>query len=264
MQKPERLFRLAQSSKRALHWQSYKKYHNFVQRHIHLAHSNYVNEVIGGSREVTDAKAFWNYIKLQPTESIGILPLQVGVDVFDSNEGKADILNKHFQSAFTLEDTSSLPQLPPSPYPQTDHVITNTPGLEKKLQKLKPNKAAGPDQISPWVLKTFAPQCAQILQVIFTQSYEVASYMRSGKKHLFLLCIRRMINNYRPIPLTCILCKIMEHVLCSHLSNHIEINNILTPHQHGFWKGFCTETHPISILDNWFSSLDKRISADVL
>ena len=112
MRKRERLFKLARSSKRALHWQLYKKYRNFVKRQIHLAHSNYVNEVIGGSLKIGDGKAFWNYIKLQRTESIGIPPLQVGDNVFDSNEGKADILNKHFQSVFTLEDTSSLPQLP--------------------------------------------------------------------------------------------------------------------------------------------------------
>ena len=59
--KRERLFKLAKSSKHALHWQSYMKYCSFVQRQIHLAHSNYVNEVIGGSLEVGDVKAFWNY-----------------------------------------------------------------------------------------------------------------------------------------------------------------------------------------------------------
>ena len=115
--------------------------------------------------------------------------LQVGDNIFDSNEGKADILNKHFQTVFTLEDTS---QLPPSPYLQIDQLIINTPGLEKQLRKLKLNKAASPDQISPWLLKTFAPQCAQILQVIFIQ--KVASYLRIGKKHFFLLCIRGMTN----------------------------------------------------------------------
>ena len=56
----------------------------------------------------------------------------------------------------------------------------------------------------------------------------------------------------------------MEHVLCSHLSNHLEINNILTPHQHGFRKGFSTETQLISVLEDWLSSLDKRIRMDVL
>ena len=102
---------MARRFKRASHWQSNKKYRNLVIQ-IHLAHSNYVNDVIGSSLEVGDGKAFWNYIKLQRTESIGIPPLRVGDNVFDSNEGKADILNKHFQSVFTLEDTSNLPQLP--------------------------------------------------------------------------------------------------------------------------------------------------------
>ena len=80
-------------------------------------HNSYVNEAFGGSLEVNDGKAFWNYIKLQRTESIGIPPLQVGDKVFYSNEGKADILNKQLQSVFTLEDISSLPQLPPKSLP---------------------------------------------------------------------------------------------------------------------------------------------------
>ena len=122
---------------------------------------------------------------------------------------------------------------------------------------------AGPDQISPWVLKTFAPQRAQILQVIFTQSYVSGILPEKWKKALFSPVFKEddksLPNNYRPISLTCmcIWCKIMEHVLCSHLSNHLEINNILTPHQHGFRKGFSTETQLISVLDDWLSSLDK-------
>ena len=55
-----------------------------------------------------------------------------------------------------------------------------------------------------------------------------------------------------------------EHILCSHLSDHLEINNILTPHQHGFRKGLSTETQLISVLDDWLSLLDKRIRTDVL
>lgn len=56
----------------------------------------------------------------------------------------------------------------------------------------------------------------------------------------------------------------MEHVLCSYLSNHLEINNILTLHQHGFRKGLSTETQLISVLEDWLSSLDKCIRTDVL
>ena len=41
-------------------------------------------------------------------------------------------------------------------------------------------------------------------------------------------------SNYRPISLNCIACKIMEHIVISHVSKHIASNNkILTDAQHG-------------------------------
>ena len=109
-----------------------------------------------------------------------------------------------------------------------------------------------------------------ILQVIFAQSYESAGILPEEWKKALVSPVykkddKSLPNNYRPISLTCISCKIMaEYILCSHLSDHLEINNILTSHQHGFWKGFSTETQLISVLDHWLSSLDKRIRTDVL
>ena len=123
-------------------------------------------------------------------------------------------------------------------------------------------------RLTRWVLKTFATQCPQTLQVIFTQSYESGILPEEWKKALVPPVYKKddksLPNNYRPISLISISCKIMEHVLCSHLSNHFEIDNILTPHQHGFREGFSTETQLISVLDDWLSSLDKRIRTDVL
>ena len=224
-------------------------------------HNNYFN-VIGDSFEVGDGKAFWNLIKLKRTESIGIPPLQVRDKVFDSNEWKADILNKLLQSVFTPEDTSSLPQLPPSPYPQIDQLITNNPGLQKQLlQKLKKS-------CRPWSNITLCTEnlCPTMCSDIARDFYSVLWKWRltwGVEKALVSPVYKKddksFLNNYRPITLTC-----MEHVLCSHLSNHLEINNILTPHQHGFRKGFSTETRLIFVLGDWLSSLDKRIRSDVL
>ena len=41
--------------------------------------------------------------------------------------------------------------------------------------------------------------------------------------------------NYRPISLTCILCKVFEKLLYRHLYTHVRDN--LSPHQHGFVQG---------------------------
>ena len=40
--------------------------------------------------------------------------------------------------------------------------------------------------------------------------------------------------NYRPISLTCILCKVLEHIIASHLVKHFEKHDLLYDLQHGF------------------------------
>ena len=48
------------------------------------------------------------------------------------------------------------------------------------------------------------------------------------------------ITSYRPISLTNCLCKIYEKIITQRLTYHLDIKNILTPHQSGFRKGHST------------------------
>jgi hypothetical protein len=41
-------------------------------------------------------------------------------------------------------------------------------------------------------------------------------------------------GNYRPISMTCIACKLLEHIFASNMMQHLETNNILYELQHGF------------------------------
>ena len=41
-------------------------------------------------------------------------------------------------------------------------------------------------------------------------------------------------SSYRPISLTCICCKIMEHIMLSHIAKQMAKNNIIINEQHGF------------------------------
>ena len=43
--------------------------------------------------------------------------------------------------------------------------------------------------------------------------------------------------NYRPVSLTCITCKLFEHIICKHVLAHLEDHKILTDLQHGFRSG---------------------------
>ena len=91
-------------------------------------------------------------------------------------------------------------------------------GIHKLLSNLNTTKAAGPDAIKPVVLKTLIDQIAPIfkLQVIFQQSLNSGQIPSDWKKAsvttLFKKGDKSDPANYRPISLTCISCKLMEHI----------------------------------------------------
>ena len=99
------------------------------------------------------------------------------------------------------------------------------PGIEK-LNKINPHKATGPYNISGRLLKEMQAQIAPILCLLFTKSYEssitpsdckhanVAPLYKTGDKHKPV--------NYRPILLTCISYKLMQHIVTSHIMKHLE------------------------------------------
>ena len=52
-------------------------------------------------------------------------------------------------------------------------------------------------------------------------------------------------SNYRPVYLTCVLCKCVEHIVASQVMQHLTKKNILYNHQHGFRSKLSTETQLI-------------------
>ena len=48
--------------------------------------------------------------------------------------------------------------------------------------------------------------------------------------------------NYRPVSLTCICCKTLEHIIVSNINKHLSLENILADCQHGFRSQRSCET----------------------
>ena len=71
-------------------------------------------------------------------------------------------------------------------------------------------------------------------------------------------------KNYRPVSLTSLTSKVMEHIVYCQISRHLSINRISSPHQHGFQRGLSCETQLITVIYEWALVLDVHGQVDVV
>ena len=64
--------------------------------------------------------------------------------------------------------------------------------------------------------------------------------------------------NYRPVSLTCITCKLFEHIICKHILAHLEDHKILTDLQHGFRSGSSCETQLVTTFQDLAQIHNKK------
>ena len=71
-------------------------------------------------------------------------------------------------------------------------------------------------------------------------------------------------KNYRPVSLTSVVCKLFESLLRKQLINHLQSNDLLSVHQHGFISGRSCTTNLLEVLDEWTQVLEEGGSIDVV
>ena len=86
------------------------------------------------------------------------------------NKDKADIFSRQFGSVYTRENAGDMSLKGPSPLPDIENISIDPNGIKKLLDRLNPNNASGPGDISARVLKECSAEIAQVLACIFNQS----------------------------------------------------------------------------------------------
>ena len=141
-------------------------------------------------------------------------------------------------------------------------------GVLKLLSNLKPDKAAGPDEIKPVVLKKLRHKIAPIICLLFERSLSTgvlpSDWTKAGVSPLFKKGDKGNPANYRPISLTCILCKVMEHIIASNLARHLNNHQIMYELQHGFREKSSCETQLIQLVEDLSRQLIQGKQVDVL
>ena len=148
-------------------------------------------------------------------------------------------MNRCFQSVFVSEGDGPIP-LPNHNFSDNllDDFVIEVNEVKNILEKIKESSAPGPCGVHPKVLKECADNLTIPLHMIIRQSLDegtlpsiwkeanVTPIYKKGKKSDPL--------NYRPISLTSVPCKVMERLIRNKIVEHLEDNNLLSNHQHGF------------------------------
>ena len=71
-------------------------------------------------------------------------------------------------------------------------------------------------------------------------------------------------ENYRPISLTCITCKILEHIVHSNIMQHLETNEVLNETQHGFKKRRSCETQLVTTINDFSRALNQGFQLNTI
>ena len=265
--KKKRLYKKFKKSKQTTDKQTYVKHKQKTQHAIRDAHNNYVKTILENSMDNKDPKKFWKYVKQRRQDNTGIAPLKSQGQLYSDSTQKADILNKQFQSVFTKDTFHIQTVLHGTKQPSIQPITITEKGVHKLLSELKTHKASGPDNIPNTILKQTATEITPIITKIFNQSIQTGTlphdWTTANVTPIYKKNNRHDPANYRPISLTCVTCKLLEHIICKHILNHLEQYNILTNLQHGFRSGHSCETQLLITTHDLLTNYDKKIQTDM-
>ena len=196
-----------------------------------------------------NAKQFHSYIKKKNANRLTVGPLKVDGNVVTDHQVTSDMLNNFFCSVFTEENLEEMPEIGQQysgDDPLIDVIITEEK-VRKKLAGLKPSSAPGPDKVWAKVLHSLADVLAHPLSIVYSKLLNEGAvpdiWKTANVCPVFKKGSKGDPGNYRPISLTCILCKIMEGLVRDAMIEFLISNNLICSSQHGFLPGRSTLTN---------------------
>ena len=201
----------------------------------------YESKIVGAMK--TNPKMFYSYLnsKRKIKESISALTNSMG-KLTNSPKDAATLLAKFFATTFTNEPYGPLLEECHKESTNTIGDITFSPdNVKLLLLKLDQSKSVGPDGIHPKLLANLAKndEFVSAITLLFKNIYKTGK-MPSIWKTANVTALHKKgskcdPSNYRPISLTCILCKVYEKIIRNHILEHVSEN--ISRLQHGFMKG---------------------------
>ena len=220
----------------------------------------------------SNKKSFFGYINRKLKSKSQLPPL-----VNDNNEivmdplHKAELLNAQFTSVFKKDDGS----VPPISYSgilknisfMDDFEIT-VQHVNKAISSLKSSVSTTPDKIpSLFIIKTLS-SLSKPLSILYNISIKQGTLPDLWKTAIITPIHKKgpknTAANYRPISLTSVLCRILEHIIHEQMTFHLMKNQLISHVQHGFVKSRSSLTQHLTFLNELTTNFENNISSDVI
>ena len=266
--KKQRLFNKAKKSKTKDDTKQFKVCRAEYNKVLKQARNQYCNEFLEPTLD-KNGKYLFNYIKRLKKDSVGIEALISNDNTITDPVEKAEILAKEYESVFASEDLTNIPNIFPSPYPDMPNVEIKEEGVLKQLNQLNVHKSTGPDGLSPYLLKMLAPSISPRLTRIFKQSLALNENPEDWKIQFIAPILKPRkekteASSYRPIAITSVCSKILEHIIYSQTMDHLDHFKILSSLQHGYRNGASTDTQLLKIIDMLAKGMENKCQVDLI
>ena len=148
----------------------------------------------------------------------------------------------------------------------TDDVVVSNEYVTKLLYGLNPPKALEPDELHPRVLQELATELGRAFAQLFQKCLDTGEIPKEWS--LANICLlyknadRALARNYGPVSLTCVPCKLLEHIVCSNIMAHLDEYKLLSDRQPAFRKRHSCETQLTTVINDWAKILDNEGQVD--
>ena len=222
----------------------------------------------------TNQKIFWKYIKEKTNTKKSLGDIKIINDdgqtvVITDDSVKCNKFVDYLSKVYTSEPDDDFQKLNIFEQP-FDMPILNIDevDIKNRLERLKIDKSPGPDNVHPRILRELSAEISSALNVIFTLSVNTGELPMDWKRSSITVLHKKGskcdMSNYRPISLTCIICKVLESIIRDCIMNYLLCNNLFSNNQFGFIKGRSTTLQLLKILDIWTHQLEEGGQIDVV
>ena len=220
-----------------------------------------------------DSKSFYAYVRSKQNVQDEVGPLEDSAgNIISQGFLMAEDLNGYFSSVFTKEDISSLPVADAKFQGAKSYYLgplVVTPELvAKKIKAMKDNKSPGVDGIPPKLLMETIEQISIPLARVFNLSLKEGVVPFEWKEAniipLFKKGSRNKSENYRPVSLTSVICKLLERLIKDHMVDFLVKHKLLNSSQHGFLKEKSCLTNMLCFLEEITKWIDVGSPVDII